>query len=94
MHFEEQNMKIYSNEYGYYTRLARKNVTTDSWENAFVYVQFKKGVSVEHKTEINVKKSWLSFYKNKEGKVVFYIFISDFDVIGHIEEVEETDTNE
>lgn len=77
---EEQEITVYSNEHGYFTRLARRNVMTDEWENAFLYVQFKKGTDIPNKTKILVNESWLSFYKSKEGKTVLYMFVNDFDL--------------
>lgn len=52
-----------------------------SYDNAYIPVQFKKEVSLENQTNIYIKKAWLSFYKNKEGKAVFYIFISEFNTV-------------
>lgn len=80
MKFDLQSIKVYSNEHGYFTRLSKKDFN-DEWINAFLYVQFKKGISVPDKTKINLLDSWLTFYKNKEDKTVLYLFVNDFEII-------------
>lgn len=80
MKFEEQELTIYSNQYGYSTRLARKNVN-DEWINAFLVVNFKKGVSVPNKSKIKIIDAWLTFYESKEKKNVMYMFINDFEML-------------
>lgn len=80
MRFEVgQEITVYSNENGYFTRLSRKN-KNDEWDNAFVYLNFKQGVVIPTKTKINILESWLTFYKNKEDKTVLYIFVSDYEI--------------
>ena len=74
MNFSEQEINIYSSEHGYFTRLSRKEMSGE-WTNAFPYVKFKKGISLESKTKILVKDAWLSFYKNKDNRFTYYIFI-------------------
>lgn len=52
-----------------------------SYENGFMPVQFKKDVTLNNKTKIEIKKAWLSFYKTTEGnRTVPFIFIDDFTV--------------
>lgn len=80
MTLKEQEITIYSNEHGYFTRLSRKNLSED-WENAFVYVNFKKGITIPNKTKINVLDSWLTFYKSKENKTVLFVFVNDFEIV-------------
>lgn len=87
MNFKEQEIKVYSNEHGYFTRLSKKNVQTDDWENAFLYLQFKKGTVIPNKTKINILDSWLSFYTSKQGKIVIYMFINDYEIVS--EDIED-----
>lgn len=76
-----QQIKIYSNEHGYFTRLATKDINSE-WSNAFVYVKFRKGTIIPNKSTIEINDSWLSFYENKKNnKVVLYIFINDFTMV-------------
>ena len=81
MKFANQEVKVYSGEHGYFIRLARTNASQE-WENAFFYVKFKKGISLENKSNINVKDAWLTFYKTQDKKTVWYIFINEFELLG------------
>ena len=58
-----------------------KNVDDGKWENAYIPCNFRKGVVVENKTQINVQKGWLDFYTNKENKKVITAFVSEFDIV-------------
>ena len=62
---------------GYSTTISKKNIE-DKWENSFINVQFKKGVELADKTDIEVINGWLTFYLNKENKPVYQIFINEF----------------
>ncbi len=55
-----------------------------SYENAFIPVQFKKNVNLENQTNIYIKEAWLSFYKTKDNKSVFYIFINDYETVEQV----------
>lgn len=79
MRFQEQNIKVYSNEYGFITRLTKKN-KNDEWEGTYLPVHFRKDVVVENDTLITIKDAWLSYYINKEEKRVLYIFVNDFTI--------------
>ena len=81
MNFKEYEMKVYSNERGYFTRLVRYNEQKQEFENAFIYLQFRKGTIIPNKTTINVYDSWLSFYKSKEDKVVLYVFVNEYEIV-------------
>lgn len=70
------------NEYGTsYSMGMSKKKQDGTYDNAYIPVQFKKGVEFENQTNIYIKKAWLSFYKTKEGKPIYYIFISEFNTI-------------
>lgn len=76
---------IFRNDYkdggvAYVMGLSKKK-KDGSYDNAYIPVQFKRDVSLANQTNIYIKKAWLSFYKNKEGKPVFYIFISEFNTV-------------
>jgi hypothetical protein len=51
-----------------------------TYENGYMPCQFKKGVSLEDKTKIYLKSSWLTFYK-KEKQTIPYIFINEFETV-------------
>ena len=85
MNFSEQEIKVYSNEHGYFTRLSRRNIK-DEWENGFFYIKFKKGVTIENKSKIKLKDSWLTFYKVKDKetnveRTVWYVYVNEFEVL-------------
>lgn len=52
-----------------------------NYENAYFPVQFKKEVELKNKTNIYIKDAWLTFYKTKDMKTIFYIFINDFNTV-------------
>ena len=91
MNFQEFETVIFSGRYGYSTSISKKKKDSDDYENAFVDVYFRKGVRVDDRSKIKVKKSWLSFNTNvKTGKHFIYIFIDEFDVLGTIPKKTET----
>jgi hypothetical protein len=61
----------------YSTGLSKKN-QDGSYDNAYIGIQFKKDVNLHDKTKINITNGWLTHYKNKEGKPVFYIMCTEF----------------
>jgi hypothetical protein len=76
---------IFRNDYkdggvAYVMGLSKKK-KDGSYDNAYIPVQFKRDVSLANQTNIYIKKAWLSFYKTREGKPVFYIFISEFNTV-------------
>lgn len=73
------------NGYSYYKIGVTKKSQTGAWINGYIRCQFKNGVSIENKTKIRIKKSWLSFYP-KEKETIPYIFISDFEIVNEIEQ--------
>lgn len=70
--------------------------------NGYIPVQFKKGVDVEHKTKIYLKKAWLTFYLRKEtiddgiikNVTVPYIFVSEFETVAETIEAAKVEVNE
>ena len=85
MNFEEFETAIFSGRYGYSTTISKKKKDSEDYESAFIDVYFKKGVKVEDRSKIRVKKSWLSFNTNeKTNKHYLYLFISEFDLLGKI----------
>lgn len=64
-----------------YTMGISKKKQDGTYDNAYLPVQFKKGVELENKTNIYIKDAWLTFFKTREGKPIFYIFINDFNTV-------------
>lgn len=77
---KNQEIKIYSNEHGYYTRLSKTDINGE-WITGFYFVQFKKGTDVLPKSKIRLLDAWLSFYINKDGKTIFYLYVNDFELL-------------
>ena len=66
------------NGHTYYSvAVSRKNSEGDT---IFGYklVQFKKGVELADRTKIDIRNGWETFYVNKDGETIFYVFIADF----------------
>lgn len=77
--------KDFENRTAYTTKISKKNMD-GNYENGYIAVQFTNNAELENKTTINIKKGWLSFYKTKEGKAVFYVVVSDFEIV-HEEQI-------
>ena len=69
------------NDYGtfYKVGLSKKDVN-GNYINGYKDIRFKKGVELEDKTKIYIKKAWLDFYI-KDKKTIDYIFCSEFEKI-------------
>ena len=61
-----------------YTTSLSKKLKDGTWENGFITIQFKNDVVIEGREKIDIINAWLTFYKNKEDKVIPYIFCSEF----------------
>ena len=104
MNITSNGTTIYAKEFNgrmfYRAGISRKK-EDGSYERAFIDVKLPKGNSVADKTKINIINGFLSFYKNKEGKDIFYIVVQDFvsgtekkqENIGNSITVEELDEN-
>lgn len=62
-----------------YTMGMSKKKPDGTYDNAYIPVNFKKGIELENQTNIYIKSAWLTFFKTKEGKPIFYIFINEFN---------------
>lgn len=71
-------MMIFANDKGYSTTISNKK-EDGTYDNMFISVNFRKGVSVANKTKINVINGFLSFYKTKDGLAKVKIVIMDFE---------------
>lgn len=68
---------VFKNEKSYTLGLSKKD-KDGKYENGYIKCQFKKDVQIENKTKITINEAWISFYKDKNGYTVPYIFINDF----------------
>ena len=74
---EKKGYKFYS------TSLGSKN-QDGTWDNAFLNVQFKKGVEIEDRAKIDIKKGFLSFRNWESGEkkgTNWYIFVLEFETV-------------
>ena len=69
---------IFSNDKGYSTTVSNKK-EDGSYDNMFISVNFRKGITVENKTKINITDGFLSFYKTKDGLAKPKIVIMEFE---------------
>ena len=83
-----KNVTIFRNDKGFYSTGISNKLMDGTYENAYIPVQFKKGVELENKTKIDINDAFLSFYKNQEGKPVFKIIVLDFTQYGDVKEEE------
>ena len=79
----EKEVMVFKNDNKYSVRISNKKLD-GSYENAFFPIQFNKGVELEDRTKIYIKRAWLSFYKweyqDKKG-TTFFIKCSDFETV-------------
>ena len=78
---------IFRNEFGYSTSISRKNQDGE-YEKMYLSVQLPKGVELENKTKINITKSFLSFYKNKQGLPQVKIVVMEYKTDEEVQERE------
>lgn len=59
--------------------------------NGYIPVQFRRGIELENKTKIYLKKAWLTFYLKKENVngvdkniTVPYVFVSEFEKVEEV----------
>lgn len=63
-----------------------------SYDKAYIDVRLPKDVSIADRTKINITKGFLTFYKTKDGKDIWYIVVQEFTAEGEVkEEPAETD---
>lgn len=68
----------------YRSTIGHKN-TDGTFTNAGIQVRFQKGVELEDRTKINIKEAKLDHFEVGEGddkKVIWYIFVFDFEIVG------------
>ncbi len=69
---------IFKSEYGYSTTISKKN-QDGSYDKMYISVQLPKGIELENKTNIEIKKGFLSFYLAKGGGNKLKFVVMDFD---------------
>lgn len=69
--------KDFSDRTSYQTQLSHKK--DGEWQNAFIGIQFRKGVDIPNKTKITITHGWIDFYEKKDGSIEKYIFCNEFE---------------
>lgn len=64
----------------YSTSIGKKKMD-GTWDNAYINLQFRKGVEIADGTIIDIQNGWLTFYLNREKKPVWQIFINEFEAL-------------
>lgn len=94
MNISSSNAMIYAREFDgkvrYRTAIVKKN-DDNKYERGYIDIKFPKGTELENKTKIKIKKGFMSFYKNKEEKDIFYLVVQEFEVIGEFNEEKKTE---
>lgn len=94
---EERQIKVFNKEGKYSIGISNKK-QDGTYDNAYIPIQFNKGVELENGTDIYIKNAWLSFYKwEYDGKkgTTFIIKCNDFSKVdeviesSHFEDVKE-----
>ena len=76
--------KDFENKKTYSIGLSKKD-KDGNYVNGYLSVVFNKDVELDNKTQIMIKKAWLDFFL-KDKKTYPYIRISDFEIVGYIQE--------
>lgn len=80
---------IFANEKGGYSTTISNKKQDGTYDNMYIAVNFKKGVTLENKTKIDITNGFLSFYKNKNGLALLKIVVMDFEIKGEVETMQE-----
>lgn len=87
---DDKGIKIYrsdkvskaGNNYTTYCIKVASKDKDGNWQNAFIDVSFKKGVSVNNKADIKIKNAFYTV-NSFNGNNTLRLIITDFDVIGN-----------
>jgi len=71
-------VKEFNGKPSYSTSIGKKK-QDGTWDNAYINLQFMKGIEIADGTKIDIQKGWLTFYINKENKPVWQIFVMEFE---------------
>lgn len=74
-----KNVTVFRNEKDgrvfYRTTIGHKK-QDNTFDNAGISIQFPKDVDLADRTVINSENAFLTFYKNKDGNPVYYIYVA------------------
>lgn len=89
MNITSNNTMIFAKEFNgkmYYRAGLSRKKDDKTYENGYIDVKLPKDVQLADKTKINITNGFLSFYKNKEGKDIFYIVVQGFTTDSKLKE--------
>lgn len=91
----EGETRIYKKEENgitkYYTQLSQKNINGE-WENTYIDLQFPKDTILENKEDIFIKKSFLCWYKTKNGYIHYKLKVLEYEKTSKEEYVPNDET--
>lgn len=82
----DKPVMVFKNENKYIVGISKKKQDGE-YENAYIKIEFNKGIELEDKTLIKIKNAWLSFYNwEYEGKkgTTFFIKCNDFEEVAEL----------
>lgn len=97
MNITSNNTMIFAKEFNgkmYYRAGLSTKDKDGKYVNGYIDVKLPKDVELADKTKINITKGFLSFYKNKDKKDIFYIVIQEFTTDGGVKEEPKDDVYE
>ena len=78
---------IFRNEKGFYSTSISKSKKnpdgTTGYDNAYINVEFRKGVEIPNMTKINITNGWVSFnkyQKDEKTNTYFKIFVNAYEI--------------
>lgn len=75
--------RIFKNDKGYYNTSISNKKQDGTYENMYITVQLPKNTELENRTEIEITKGFLTFYKNQNGLAIPKIVIQEFEQEGN-----------
>ena len=81
MNITSNEIMIFSKEYQgktYYRAGLSRKKQDGNYEKGYIDIKLPNGVELANKTKIKITKGFLSFYKNKDKKDVFYLVIQEY----------------
>ena len=84
MNITSNNVIIFAKEFEgkthYRAGMSRKNQNNE-YEKAYIDVRLPKGDALNSGSKINIKKGFLTFYKTKDEKTIWYVVIQDYELV-------------
>ena len=83
MNLVSEHVMVFSKQVGdkiYYKLGISSRNKNDTYDRAYINCAFKNGVKVDNKSIISINNSFLTFYKNSKGIIVYKIMITEFEI--------------